>query len=63
MASPGGKLSSEARLMRNAGGNVACLPLLQSCFELSDIAIPHPTRLTPAHLPPGEGKVAVLTVR
>jgi len=52
MASPGGKLSSEARQMRNAGGNVTIITLFQAYYKLIVHAIPHPSALTGCHLPP-----------
>ena len=53
MASPGGKLSNEVRLMRNAGENLATSHMFQTYSGKSVHAIPHPSRLLPCHLPPG----------
>jgi len=59
MASPGGKLSSEARLMRNAGCNLGRCLLLQAFACLSVHAFPHPSALRAATFPPGEGIAAL----
>ena len=53
MASPGEKLSSEARLKRNGGRTDIGFSLIDRTICQVAARIPHPTSLTLGHLPPG----------